>query len=357
MDRVYNFYPGPATLPLPVLETLQRDLIDFHDHGLSLLETSHRSKEYDEIHNSAIELISDLLGLGENHTVLLLGGGATLQFAMAPMNLLNEGDACDYVVTGSWSKKAAADAAALGRVNVVFDGKDGGYTTLPEQITPSPDATFVYLCSNETIGGVQWKQFPQIDRPLVADMSSDLMSRRFDPDLFGVFFACAQKNLGPAGVTVVVIRNDVLKNTRKGLPAYLAYTTHAGKNSLYNTPPVFAVWALAETLRWQKKQGGLHAIEKTNEAKAGLVYEAIDSSDGFYKSPAAISARSSMNVVFTLESKELESAFIEESKAQGMIGLKGHRSVGGCRASLYNAMPMEGAQRLAEFMHEFRRKN
>lgn len=357
MERVFNFYPGPATLPLSVLEKLQRDLVDFHGHGLSLLETSHRSSEYDAVHNRAVELVTELLGLGEEHTVLLLGGGATLQFAMAPMNLLREGESGDYVVSGSWSKKALADAKVVGQASVVFDGKESGYTTLPDTVTPSKDARYLYLCSNETIGGVQWKEFPKIDKPLVADMSSDLMSRRFDPKPFGVFFACAQKNLGPAGVTVVVVRKDLLAEAPEKLPAYLSYSIHAEKNSLYNTPPVFAVWALAETLAWQKDQGGLGAIEKQNEAKARMVYDAIDESDGFYTCPAESKYRSTMNVVFTLPSKELETAFLEGTKARGMVGLKGHRSVGGCRASLYNALPVEAAERLAEFMQTFRQKN
>ncbi len=357
MERVFNFYPGPATLPLSVLEKLQKEIVDFHGHGLSLLETSHRSSEYDAVHNSAVELVAELLGLGEDHTVLLLGGGATLQFAMAPMNLLREGESGDYIVSGSWSKKAVADAGIVGRASVIFDGKESGYTTLPDSVTPSKDARYVYLCSNETIGGLQWKQFPQIDRPLVADMSSDLMSRRFDPKPFGVFFACAQKNLGPAGVTVVVVRKDVLAEAPEKLPAYLSYAIHADKNSLYNTPPVFAVWALAETLAWQKEQGGLDAIEKHNETKARALYDAIDESDGFYTCPADPRYRSRMNVVFTLPSKELEAAFLEGTKAKGMVGLKGHRSVGGCRASLYNALPLEAAERLAEFMQTFRQKN
>jgi phosphoserine aminotransferase len=357
MERVINFYPGPATLPLSVLEKLQKDLVNFHGHGLSLLETSHRSSEYDAVHNRAVELVTELLGLGEEHTVLLLGGGATLQFAMAPMNLLRENESGDYIVSGSWSKKAVEDARIVGKASVVFDGKESGYTTLPDAVTPSQDARYVYLCSNETIGGVQWKQFPRVDKPLVADMSSDLMSRRFDPKPFGVFFACAQKNLGPAGVTVVVVRKDVLAEAPEKLPAYLSYAIHADKNSLYNTPPVFPVWALAETLAWQKDQGGLDAIEKRNEAKARALYDAIDESNGFYTCPADSKYRSTMNVVFTLPSKELEAAFLEGTKAQGMVGLKGHRSVGGCRASLYNALPLDAAERLAEFMQAFREKN
>ena len=357
MERVFNFYPGPATLPLSVLEKLQRELVDFHDHGLSLLETSHRSAEYDEIHNRAANLVAELLGLGDDYVVLLLGGGATLQFAMAPMNILREGETADYIVSGSWSKKAAADAKLLGTVATIFDGKESNYTTLPETVTPSAEARYVYLCSNETIGGLQWKQFPKIGKPLVADMSSDLMSRRFDPKPFGVIFACAQKNLGPAGVTVVVVRKDLLEEAPEKLPAYLSYKIHADKNSLYNTPPVFAVWALAETLEWQKAQGGLKAIEEMNEKKAKAVYDAIDTSEGFYSCPADPRYRSRMNVVFTLPSQELETAFLQESKNRGMVGLKGHRSVGGCRASMYNALPLEAAEGLAEFMRDFRQKN
>jgi phosphoserine aminotransferase len=360
MDRKYNFYAGPSTLPVAVLEQLRDEMVDTRGQGLSMIETSHRGGMYEAVHNETIELFRELLGVPQGHHVLFLAGGATLQFAMVPMNLLGQGKACDYVLSGAWAKKAVADARRLGEVRLAYDGTASGYTALPEAsaVKVPPDSAYLHITSNETIGGVQWKQFPAPAAvPLVADMSSDIFSRRIPADRFGLIYAGAQKNLGPAGLSVVVISDDLLQRSREDLPSYLSYRTHANENSLHNTPPVFAVWATNLVLKWAKEQGGLAAIEKRNEQKAGLVYGEIDSSGGFYRCPVALAVRSSMNVVFRLPTEELEKRFVDEATKAGMLGLKGHRSVGGCRASLYNAMPLEGARALAAFMKDFSARN
>ncbi len=358
MNRKINFYAGPATLPLKVLEQLRDEMIDYHGEGLSMIETSHRSRMYENIHMETIGLLAELLDIPKNYTVLFLGGGATLQFAMVPMNLLPKGTCCDYILSGSWAKKACTDAQKIGKVNVLFDGKEGGYTSLPDpgSIQPSPGSAYVHLTSNETIGGVQWKSFPNTgDIPLVADMSSDILSRPVDIDTFGLIYAGAQKNIGPAGITVVIIRKDLVETSPDSLPAYLSYKTHAEKDSMYNTPPVFSVYAVHHVLRLLKDSGGIPTVQELNRRKADALYHAIDSSGGFYRCPVDKAVRSDMNVVFRLPSEDLEKAFIAEAAEKGMIGLKGHRSVGGCRASIYNAMPPEGAQALADFMKEFAR--
>ena len=354
MARKYNFYAGPATLPISVLEQIRDEIVEYRDEGMSIIETSHRSPAYDGVHNETVGLIREILGVPDGYHVLLLGGGATLQFAMVPLNLLGPGSSCDMVVSGSWAKKALSDAQKIGDVNVIFDGKDSGYTTLPAHVQPTPDAAYLHITSNETIGGVQWKDFPDTgDVPLVADMSSDILSRPLDVSCFGLIYAGAQKNIGPAGLTVVIIRDDIVQKSPDTLPSYLSYRTHAGKNSLYNTPPVFAVYATNLVLKWLKKNGGVEGIWNINQQKARLVYEAVERSGGFYRCPVQESVRSVMNVVFRLPTEELEARFVKEAEENGMIGLKGHRSVGGCRASLYNAMPLEGAESLSDFMDDF----
>ncbi|MFW6364353.1 MAG: 3-phosphoserine/phosphohydroxythreonine transaminase [Spirochaeta sp.] len=356
--RKYNFSAGPSTLPVSVLETLRDDLVDYQGMGLSLIEASHRSPEYDSVHTTTLSLVKELLKVPDTHEVLLLQGGATLQFGMIPLNFMKQGGTCDAVMSGSWAKKAIADAAKIGSVNKVFDGKDSSYTTLPEKVSTTPGAAYLHITSNETIEGVQWKTFPDTgDVPLIADASSDIMSRPLPVEKFGMIYAGAQKNLGPAGVTLVIIRKDLLEQCPDTLPAYLNYKTHADKDSLYNTPPVFAIWAMGEVLKWIKSNGGLDGVQKLNDQKAKIVYDAIAGHGDFYRCPVDPKVRSNMNVVFRLPSEELEKQFISEAKEKGMIGLKGHRSVGGCRASLYNAMPVEGAQALAEFMDAFARAN
>ena len=360
MSKASIFFAGPSVLPAEVLEEMSRELVDYKGSGVSMIENSHRSSSYDEIHNRAIDLFRELFNVPSNYRILFLQGGGTLQFGMIPLNLLNENKKCDYVISGSWSKKAYDDAVKLGKVNVVFDGKDSNYTTLPDpsSIKVSPDSSYLYITSNETIGGLGWKDWPDTgDVPLVCDMSSDILSRSVPVEKFGLIYAGAQKNLGPAGVTIVIIREDLLKRSPDNLPAYLNYNTHAEKNSIYNTPPVFAIWALQLVLERMKKIGGLEAVMKNNEKKAAVVYDAIDSSGGFYKSVVEKKYRSLMNIVFTLENSALESKFLSEAADMRMLGLKGHKSVGGLRASTYNSLPLKDAEKLAAFMKDFCSRN
>lgn len=360
MGRAYNFYAGPATLPYSVLEQLRDTIVDYHDMGMSLIETSHRSSEYDAVHNETITLVRELLGVGDQYEVLLLGGGATLQFGMVPMNFLPADKSCAFVVSGSWAKKALSDAQKVGSVHILFDGKESGYTTLPtpSEVSVSEHHAYLHITSNETIGGLQWKEWPQTGSvPLVVDMSSDILSRSIPIDAFDLIYAGAQKNLGPAGVTVVIIKKSLIERSPGTLPAYLSYNTHAEKNSLYNTPPVFPIYAMKLVLEWVKIQGGADALAEVNDRKAALVYDAINDAGDFYSCPVDERYRSTMNVVFRLPTEELEKQFVAEAADSDMIGLKGHRSVGGCRASLYNAMPLEGAERLASFMRDFAKKH
>ena len=358
MSRKYNFYAGPATLPLPVLEQIQEEMVDYRGMGLSLIETSHRSKEYDTVHNEALSLVKELLGVPDHYKIILLGGGATLQFSMVPLNLL-DGKSCDFTLTGSWAKKAYGDAKKAGKVNIIFDGSETNYTKLPDiaSLTVNPDSAYLHMTSNETIQGTQWQEFPDTGNvPLIADMSSDIMSRSLPIEKFGLIYAGAQKNLGPAGVALVIIRDDLLSRSPDTLTAYLNYNNHVEKNSLYNTPPVFSIYALKLVLEWVKEKGGLKAMEEVAEKKSSMLYNAIDESNGYYSCPVDASCRSKMNVVFRLPSEEAEKKFIDEATKQGMIGLKGHRSVGGCRASIYNAMPEEGVSKLVNFMRNFASK-
>lgn len=357
--RKHNFYAGPSTLPMPVLEELQREMVDYHGMGLSIVETSHRSPEYDDVHESALAGLRALLDVPESHEILLLGGGATMQFAMVPLNLMPENGQADITLSGSWAKKAKADVATLGTASVVFDGSASKFTTLPPagDVTPTSDTAYLHVTSNETIEGLQWKEFPSAGKvPLVADMSSDIMSRRVDVSRFGLIYAGAQKNLGPAGVTVVIIRRDLLGRSGRTLPAYLDYRTHAEKRSLYNTPPVFSVYALSLVLNWITGEGGLAEIARRNVSKAAMVYRVIDSSPDFFRCPVDPRFRSDMNVVFRLPSEELEKEFIAEATSHEMVGLKGHRSVGGIRASLYNALPMASVEALVDFMRDFEKR-
>jgi phosphoserine aminotransferase len=360
MGRKYNFYAGPATLPYPVLEQIREEIVDYHDEGLSVIETSHRSPMYDTIHNETAELVRELLHVPKEYHILFLGGGATLQFGMVPMNLLAEGKSCDYTLSGSWAQKAYKDAKKVGSARVVFDGSESSFTTLPDpgSLSVPSDSAYLHLTSNETIGGIQWKSFPKLgNTPVVADMSSDILSRPVPVEDFGIIYAGAQKNIGPAGVTMVIIKDEMVERSPDTLPAYLSYKTHAEKNSLYNTPPVFAIWAVNLVMKWLKNHGGVEGIRKLNRQKADALYNMIDNSGGFYRCPVDENVRSVMNVVFRLPSEDLEKQFIKEATEKGMLGLKGHRSVGGCRASIYNAMPLDGAQALASFMEEFAKKN
>ena len=360
MSRISNFYAGPSVLPEEVLKELSNQIIDFNNTGLSLIETSHRSKTYDEVHNTAINLFKELFNVPSNYHVLFLQGGGTLQFGMIPMNFLSENKICDFAVTGAWSRKAYDDAVKIGNVNLVFDGKESNYTSLPKasEIELSNNSSYLYITSNETIGGIQWKEWPDTGRiPLICDMSSDILSRPVDVSKFGMIYAGAQKNLGPSGVTIAVIRDDLLSRSPEDLPAYLNYNSHVKSNSLYNTPPVFPVWALKLVLERMKNNGGLEQTAINNEKKAAVIYDAIDCSEGFYNCPVDKKNRSLMNIVFTMKDDSLQSDFLKKCAENNLVGLKGHKSVGGLRASVYNSLPMDDAEKLSDFMRDFYLKN
>lgn len=357
--RVYNFSPGPAILPLEVLEEVQRELLSYRDTGMSILEMSHRGKEYEEIQNETEALFKEVLNAPKEYRVLFMGGGASTQFALVAMNFLTPETEADYIITGSFAQKAYEEAARIGKVNIAATTEDTNFDRLPgmDEIKLSRAPVYVHLTSNNTIFGTQWQSFPEFKGThLIADMSSDILSRPIDVSKFGLIYAGAQKNLGPAGVTVVLISPELLAKSNTKLPVIFQYATFAKNNSLYNTPPVFAIYIVNLVLKWVKKNGGLAAIEKRNREKAQLIYDAIDASNGFYKGHACKEYRSLMNVTFRLPNEELEKEFIGEAKQADLVGLKGHRSVGGMRASIYNAMPLEGCRRLAELMKEFARK-
>lgn len=359
MKRAYNFNAGPSALPLAVLEKAQKELVDFQNTGMSVMELSHRSKEYEAVHNRAKELLYELLQIPENYDILFLQGGASTQFSMIPMNLLQEGQVANYVLTGSWSEKALKEAKKVGATHVSASSKDEKHNFIPslENIQLSENAAYLHITSNNTIYGTQWKTFPKVDVPLIADMSSDILSRPLPVEDFGMIYAGAQKNLGPSGVTVVIIRKDLIGKEDENIPTMLKYSTHAEKNSLYNTPPTFGIYMLSLVLEWVKEQGGVEAIEKANEEKAAILYDAIDESNGFYVGHAKEDSRSLMNVTFNLSDSELEKQFLQEAKEKGFVGLNGHRSIGGCRASIYNAVPKEACIALRDFMVEFQKQH
>jgi len=359
-ERVFNFNPGPSTLPLSVLEQAQQELVNYKGTGMSILETSHRAKPYEEINSETEALLKELLEIPEGYRVLFMQGGASSQFDLVPLNFLPQGAVADYILTGSFAEKAYKEATKIGEVHVAGSTKEINYTRIvePDEIKLSASPAYVHITSNNTIFGTQWKEFPDFGNiPLVADMSSDILSRRFDVSRFALIYAGAQKNLGPAGVTVVIIRDDMLEKVPQDLPSMFRYDIHAKNDSLYNTPPTFSVYMVNLVLHWVKNNGGLAALEKQNEEKAKLVYDAIDNSQGFYAGHAEKGSRSLMNVTFRLPNEDLEKAFVAEAVKQGLVGLKGHRSVGGIRASIYNAMPPAGCKALAEFMVDFKQKN
>ncbi|MSO82194.1 MAG: 3-phosphoserine/phosphohydroxythreonine transaminase [Acidobacteria bacterium] len=356
--RIHNFSAGPACLPLPVLEEAQRDLISLPGVGMSVMEISHRSKTFEDLLNRAIEDIRALAGIPANYRILMLQGGATLQFSMVPMNLLGAGASADYVDTGSWSDKAITEAKKVGTVNLAASTKADSYTRIPAQheLKLTPRAAYVHITSNNTIEGTEWKAPPDVgDAPLVADTSSDMFSGPIDVGRFGLIYAGAQKNLGPSGVTLVIIREDLLARSSAALPNMLNYTVHAENNSLYNTPNTFGIYILGLTVKWLRSLGGLPAIGAINQRKAGKIYAEIDRT-GFYRGTARKDSRSLMNVTFRLATEELEKQFVKESTAAGLDGLNGHRAVGGMRASIYNAFPEDGVDALVGFMREFERK-
>lgn len=357
--RIHNFNAGPAVLPLPVLEEIQAELIDFKGSGMSITEVSHRSKWFEEVIEDAAARIRRLLKLDKSFHVLYLQGGASLQFCMIPMNLLPEGHSADYVNTGTWATKAIKEARIQGKaVKVVASSEDKNFSYIPKGISFSSDAAYAHITSNNTIKGTQWVSFPDTDGvPLICDMSSDIMSRSIDVSPFGLIYAGAQKNLGPAGATLVIIREDMLERVPKELPTMLKYTTFVDHNSMFNTPPCFAVYTIQLVLKWLEETiGGLEKMEEVNREKAGLLYRAIDESE-FYRGTAEKESRSVMNVTFRLPGEDLEKEFVQQALEHGLGGLKGHRSVGGCRASIYNASTLEAVKALVDFMDEFARKN
>ena len=359
MDRIFNFSAGPATLPLEVLETARDELTNWHGSGMSVMEMSHRGKEYMSIHAEAEADLRTLLGIPANYKVLFLQGGATAQFAMVPMNLLRGKAAADYLNTGEWSKKAIKEAKKFGQVNIVASSEDRNFSYAPafSTWTLDPNAAYVHITSNETIGGVEIFDTPDTGNvPLVADMSSNILSRPIDVSKYGLIYAGAQKNIGPAGVTVVIVREDLLGQTVPGTPTVFDYKVQAEAESMYNTPPTYGIYIAGLVFKHLLAKGGLVAMEAQNRAKAKLIYDLLDASS-LYQSPVALENRSLMNIPFTLKDAALDEDFLKQAKAAGLVQLKGHKSVGGMRASIYNAMPIEGVQALVAFMQDFEKSH
>jgi len=358
MTRIHNFNAGPAALPPEVIERAQAELPSLDGLGMSVMELSHRSKEFQSIIDSAEAGLRRLMKITEDYDILFLQGGASLQFAMLPMNLRRPGKSADYVDTGSWANRALKEAQLTGAVNVAWSGKADSYMRIPRQdeLKLQSDAEYVHICSNETIGGICWKEYPKVETPLFVDMSSDILSREIDITQFDMIYAGAQKNLGPSGLAVVILKKGLADREPENTPIFFRYSTHIKDGSLYNTPNTWAIYLLDLTCKWLEARGGAAAMEKINEKKASVLYNIIDSSD-FWRSPVEVESRSIMNVVWRLKSEELESKFLSEAKNAGMVGLKGHRSVGGIRASIYNAVTLESVEALAGFMKEFERKN
>ena len=357
--RVHNFCAGPCTLPLAVLEEVQSELLDFHGAGMSVIEMSHRSPEYEAVHEEALSLFRENYGVPEDFSILFLQGGATLQFATVPMNLLREGARAGYVRSGTWGKGASKDAAAWGEAYAAWDGEPFSYTRMPsdDELQIQPGTRYLHVTSNETIEGIRMATFPDVEVPLVGDMSSDYLSRPIPWERFDLVYGGAQKNLGPAGLAVVAVKTSLLDGMNPDLPSYLRLGAHAGKNSLMNTPPMFAIYVTGKVLRWMLDQGGVGAMEERAARRSGEVYSAIAASEGFYRSPVEAADRSHMNVVYRTPSDELDSAFLKGAEQEGLVNLKGHRSVGGIRASIYNAMTDEGVDALVGYMAAFRDSN
>ena len=360
VNRAHNFNAGPSALPLAALQQAQSELLDFQGAGMSILEMSHRGKEYEGVHNRAIALLRELLEVPEDYDVLFLQGGASLQFAMVPLNFLPVGGKAGYVMTGVWAEKAYDEAKKLGDAYEAASAKAGKFSSIPttEELKYDEDSAYLHITSNNTIYGTQWRDFPDTGSvPLIGDMSSDILSRPFDVDKFSLIYAGAQKNLGPAGVTVVIVKRDFLSKANGNIPTMLRYGTYAKENSLYNTPPTFSIYVMGLVLAWIKEQGGMAAVTNSNEEKAALIYDAFDASGGFYRGHAVPSARSLMNITFRLRDDELEKKFLAEAKKAGFVGLAGHRLVGGCRASAYNAVPLEACIALRDLMICFQKEN
>lgn len=359
-NRAFNFNAGPAALPLEVLERAQAEFVDFKGTGMSIMEMSHRGAVYEGVHNDTASRLLKLLGNPSGYQVLFLQGGASTQFAMLPMNLLTEGKTAGYVKSGSWANKALKEAKLIGDTFIAASSEEDKYMSTPDvsHLQLPENTAYVHLTSNETIEGTQFREFPDTGSvPLIADMSSDILCRPFDLNQFGLVYAGAQKNLGPSGLTVVIAREELLKDSPKHLPTMFRYDTHAESNSLYNTPPSFSVYMMNEVLKWIEEQGSLEGIEKKNREKADLLYQTIDASGGFFRGCVHPEDRSIMNVTFRMASEELEKLFVKESEKEGFVGLKGHRSVGGLRASIYNAVPYGSIKALVDFMNQFQKSH
>jgi phosphoserine aminotransferase len=359
VKRVYNFYAGPATLPLQILKKAQENILNFQGTGMSIMELSHRSKEYDKLHHDSMELVKELMNIPDDYKILWLQGGASSQFYMVPINLIINKRASEYVNTGVWSKKAIKEAELLGKVKVVASSEDQNYSYIPSNIEFSEKASYAHITGNNTIYGTEFFEWPKVvdDVPLVCDMSSNIMDKVIDIKKFGVIYAGAQKNLGPAGVTLLIVREDLLNRVSEKTPTMQKWKTHADKDSLFNTPPCWAIYICKLALEYLKSIGGVTYIEKINHQKAKIIYDMIDKSNGFYKGHAKPASRSIMNITFGLPSIELEDKCFNEALKNHLIGLKGHRSVGGMRASIYNSMTIEGVKKLAEFLYNFQEKN
>jgi phosphoserine aminotransferase len=360
MKQVHNFNAGPSALPSEVLKEAQAQFLNFNQTGMSIMELSHRSNAYEEVHEQAKLLLRELLQISDEYEILFLQGGASLQFSMIPLNFLSDDNIALYVLTGAWSEKAYEEAKKIGETSIIASTKDSNYTSIPDHssIDLPKNSSYLHITSNNTIYGTQWHSYPETGQiPLIADMSSDILSKKINVDSFSLIYAGAQKNLGPAGVTVVILKKALLSKIPISIPTMLNYTTHVKNNSLYNTPPTFSIYMLSLVLSWMKDQGGVEAIEKRNIEKASLLYQSIDDSDGFFIPHAHKDSRSNMNITFNLPTKDLTNKFLEQANENGFIGLNGHRSIGGCRVSIYNAISLEACEAFAHFMSKFKQRN
>ena len=358
-NRKHNFSAGPCTLPLEVLEEAQQEFVDYHGSGMSLIEMSHRGKHFDDVANEAMALSMEVFEVPDDFSVIFLQGGAILQFSMIPMNFLHAGQKGAYVNSGTWAKGAITDAKQYGEVYTAWDGEDDNYTRMPasDELKMQDNTRYLHITTNETIGGIRYHEWPDVDVPLIGDMSSEYMARPIPWEKFDLVYGGAQKNLGPAGLVVVFVRKSALEATNQSIGRYLRYDIHESKGSMFNTPPVFPIYMFGKVLKWMKNAGGLSAMEANAKKKSDTLYDVIDASDNYYRCPVEVRSRSHMNVVFRLPTEDLEKQFLAESAEQGFLNLKGHRSVGGCRASIYNALPYESVAGLADFMKAFQSRN